>query len=111
MDANRPKGSFAAASWICAVDIARNAASDDAPTLAANLAPSSSACASGTGGSVGAISAPLSPIAPAMRFFESGDAICALTAIDPADSPAMVTFFGSPPKAAIFFWTHCSAAF
>ena len=32
-------------------------------------------------------SRPLSPIAPAIRPLESGDAISALTAIDPADSP------------------------
>lgn len=69
-----------------------------------------SAFASGTGGRVGAISAPLSPMAPAIRSFESGEAISALTAIDPADSPAIVTFRGSPPKAAMFFCTHCSAA-
>jgi hypothetical protein len=28
----------------------------------------------------------------------------------PADSPAMVTLFGSPPKALMFFFTHCSMA-
>ena len=41
---------------------------------------------------------------------ESGEAISALTEIDPADSPAMVTRLGSPPKAAMFFCTHRSAA-
>ena len=65
------------------------------PTVCGELdARLASASASGTGGSVGAISAPLSPIAPAIRPFDSGDAICALTEIDPADSPAIVTFFG-----------------
>ncbi len=53
---------------------------------------------------------PLSPIAPAIRFLESGEAISALTAIDPADSPATVTRFGSPPKAAIFDCTQRRAA-
>ena len=42
-------------------------------------------------------------MAPAIRSLESGEAICALTAIDPADSPAIVTRCGSPPKAAMFF--------
>jgi len=28
----------------------------------------------------------------------------------PADSPNTVTFFGSPPKAAMLFWIHLSAA-
>ena len=54
--------------------------------------------------------APLSPIAPAIRPLESGDAISALTEIDPADSPATVTRSGSPPKAAMFFCTHRRAA-
>ena len=44
---------------------------------------------------------PLSPIAPAIKFFERGDAINALTETEPADSPAMVIFLGSPPNAAI----------
>ena len=59
---------------------------------------------------VGSIIAPLSPIAPAIRPFDSGDAISALTEIDPADSPAIVTFFGSPPNAAMFARTQRSAA-
>ena len=33
-----------------------------------------------------------------------------LTEIEPADSPATVTRPGSPPKAAMFFRTHCRAA-
>ena len=32
----------------------------------------------------------------------SGDAMSALTANEPADSPKIVTFCGSPPKAAMF---------
>ena len=44
------------------------------------------------------------------QAFDSGDAICALTANEPADSPAIVTFFGSPPNAAMLSRTHCKAA-
>ena len=33
-----------------------------------------------------------------------------LTEPPPADSPKSVTFFGSPPKAAMFLCTHWSAA-
>ena len=54
--------------------------------------------------------APLSPIAPAMRSRAIGDAICALTANEPADSPAIVTCFGLPPKREMFACTHFSAA-
>ena len=72
--------------------------------------PVFSACASGTGENVGLIAAPLSPIAPAIRSFDSGDAISALTEIEPADSPAMVTLRGSPPKAEMFARTQASAA-
>ena len=43
---------------------------------------------------------PLSPIAPLSKSFAKGEAICALTEAEPADSPAIVTRFGSPPKAA-----------
>ena len=53
---------------------------------------------------------PLSPIA----FWKSprarGVAIWTLTEYEPADSPKIVTFEGSPPKAAMFRWTHRSAA-
>ena len=45
--------------------------------------------------------APLSPMALARRPLESGEAICALTEKDPADSPKTVTLAGSPPKAAM----------
>ena len=34
----------------------------------------------------------------------------ALTANEPADSPKIVTFCGSPPKAAMLSRTHLSAA-
>src|ERR1700731_1392343 len=47
---------------------------------------------------------PLSPIALAKRPRARGEAIWALTEMEPADSPKMVTLLGSPPKAAMFFW-------
>jgi hypothetical protein len=40
----------------------------------------------------------------------SGEAINALAACEPADSPAMVTLSGLPPKAVILRLTHFSAA-
>ena len=42
--------------------------------------------------------------------FDSGLAARKLTAPEPAEWPKMVTFFGSPPKAATFFCTHCNPA-
>ena len=33
-----------------------------------------------------------------------------VTEVPPADCPAIVTLSGSPPKAAMFCWTHSSAA-
>jgi hypothetical protein len=53
---------------------------------------------------------PLSPIALAKRPRARGEAIWALTEMEPADSPKMVTLSGSPPKAAMFFWTQARAA-
>ncbi len=44
------------------------------------------------------------------RPFDNGEAISMLTANEPADSPKIVTLPGSPPNAATFFCTHCSAA-
>ena len=75
--------------------------------------PSRIAIAGESAGSISVsalMASPLSPMAPAIRFLESGDAMSALTEIEPADSPAMVTRLGSPPKAAMFFCTHWSAA-
>jgi hypothetical protein len=43
--------------------------------------------------------------------FDNGETICADTAMEPADSPAMVTRFGSPPKASILACTQRRAAF
>ena len=43
---------------------------------------------------------------PAIRSFDRGDTTCALTEIEPADSPAIVTRFGSPPNAAMFWLTQ-----
>src|SRR5262245_43942390 len=90
--------------------MARRALRSAAETKDANAVPVASALSRDTGARVGLMSAPDSPIAPAMRFLERGDAICALTEVEPADSPAMVTRFGSPPNAAMFFCTHASAA-
>ena len=53
---------------------------------------------------------PLSEIAPWNNPFASGEAHSMLTAMPPADSPKMVTFCGLPPKAAMFFLTHCRPA-
>ena len=54
--------------------------------------------------------APLSPMALWKSPFASGEAMSALTANDPADSPKIVTFAGSPPNAAMLSLTHRSAA-
>jgi hypothetical protein len=94
--------------------LARRASSVAALTLAANFSPSASAEASdapprGGCGPAGK-AAPLSPIALWNRPLASGEAIRMLTENDPADSPKMVTLPGSPPNAAAFFCTHCSAA-
>ena len=53
---------------------------------------------------------PLDPIAWANKPWQSGEAIKEQTDIEPADSPTMVMRFGSPPKAAIFSFTHWIAA-
>ena len=97
---------MAAASSRSAAGIALSAASDAALTVAANAVPARSASCSGTGENVGLIAAPLADGAGDQPLLDSGDAICALTEIDPADSPAMVTFCGSPPKAAMLSRTH-----
>ncbi len=103
------KGCFDVASISLSVESARSAASDPAPMSAANFTPASSACTSGTARIVESTD-PLSPMAPAIRFLESGEAICALTDAEPADSPATVTRRGSPPKAAMLSRTQRSAA-
>ncbi len=54
--------------------------------------------------------APLSPMALLKRPLAMGEAICALTDCDPADSPKMVMFVGSPPKAAMLRRTQAMAA-
>ena len=41
--------------------------------------------------------------------FASGEIMSALTDPPPADSPKIVTFVGSPPKAAMLLCTHSSA--
>src|SRR6185437_16445939 len=106
---NRKCPNLPAASSNLSAGIDRRSASEAAPTLPAKATPLSSALLNGTGGNA-PIRLPLSPIAPAKRFLETGDAINADTEIDPADSPAMVTRLGSPPKAAILFCTQRNAA-
>ncbi len=53
---------------------------------------------------------PLCEIAPWNSPAASGDAASIETEIPPADSPKIVTLFGSPPKAAILSCTHCKPA-
>ena len=100
---------MAAASSTCSAVIARSAATEEASTLSANRAPSRSASARGWGVSV-PMSEPLSRMPPAIRSFDRGETTCPLTEIDPADSPAIVTRFGSPPNAAMFRLTQWSAS-
>ena len=52
----------------------------------------------------------LSAIAFANRPRAGGAAIRYMTLSPPADSPAMVTLEGSPPKALMLCWTHCRAS-
>jgi hypothetical protein len=54
--------------------------------------------------------APLSPITFWKSPRASGAAISALTENDPALSPKIVTFLGSPPKFAMFACTQRNAA-
>ena len=84
-----------------------------APSDSANVTPEASLAASVFGANAPLPllkNAPLSPMARWNRPCESGDAMSALTAKEPADSPKIVTLPGSPPNAAMFFFTHCSAA-
>ncbi len=106
----RPTCALFVASITCSEDIARSAESDAAPAPVAHCEPACSACASGTARRLPS-SAPLSPIAAEIRSRESGDAMWPLTESEPADSPAIVIFDGSPPNAAAFSRTHRSAAF
>ena len=61
------------------------------------------------------VSAPSRPPPDSMMAFwnrpgERGDDTSACTEAPPADSPKMVTFFGSPPNAAMFRCTHLRAS-
>ena len=80
-----------------------------APTAWANLTPFCSVSARVGVGMVVEKNAPLSPIARANSPLASGEAICALTENDPADSPAIVTCAGSPPNCAMLSRTHSTA--
>ena len=53
---------------------------------------------------------PLCEIAPWNRPLARGDAHSMLTAMPPADSPKIVTRFGSPPNAATLREIHCRPA-
>ena len=90
---------------------ARSPASVFAPTLRMKARPAASDLSSGAGARLGVANiAPLSPIALWKSPRASGEAMSALTAKEPADSPKIVTFLGSPPKAAMLSRTHSSAA-
>src|SRR5665213_658329 len=91
----------------------RNSAMDEAPALLAKASPPRSASARRFRFSPGKVvgrggpnEPPLSEIAPSKSPLASGDAHNMLTEMPPADSPKMVTLFGSPPNAAMFFFTH-----
>ena len=56
------------------------------------------------------IHAPLSLIARWNSPFATGDPARPPTMAAPADSPKIVTLFGSPPKAAMFVFTQRSTA-
>ena len=104
---NTPYFFDASKSW--SAGIALRSAKVFAPIVVPNSTPFFSASAKGTARKVPNIE-PLSPIAPAIKFFDKGEAIWALTETEPADSPAIVTFLGSPPKAAMFCCTQRNAA-
>jgi hypothetical protein len=53
---------------------------------------------------------PLSLIARWKSPRLAGETTCRQTSCEPADSPKIVTLFGSPPNAAMFLRTHSSAA-
>lgn len=81
-------------------------ASSVQPTACARSAPCCSDWAS-VGRS--ALHGPLSEIARWNSPWLPEEVRCAHTLTPPADSPKMVTFFGSPPKAATLSRTHSSA--
>src|ERR1035437_6356844 len=102
----RPTGSWSGATL-------RNSAMDEAPALLAKASPPRSASARRFKFSPGKVvgrggpsESPLCEIAPVKHPLACGDAHNMLTEIPPADSPKMVTLLGSPPNAAMFFFTH-----
>ena len=105
------KPSPGAAARMASAGGARSSASERAPTLRMKSRPAASASSSDASARLGdANIAPLSPMTRANSPLASGEAISALAACEPADSPAIVTLSGSPPKAAMLRLTHCSAA-
>src|ERR1700735_2925537 len=79
------------------------------PTAVATAAPCASPAAMVTAGEPFE-AAPLSMITCWKRPALFGDARCRNRLVPPADSPKTVTFLGSPPNPAQFFWTHWIAA-
>jgi hypothetical protein len=84
---------------ISSADFALRAANESAPSDVATLAPAFSMSANFA---MGAKFAPLSPMARWNSPLVSGDATRRFTLHDPADSPKIVTRFGSPPNCAMF---------
>jgi len=104
-------GPEAEAASMSSADSDRSSASEAAPALRMNSMPARSASSSDAGARLGVGNkAPLSPMARWNSPLASGDAMSALTASEPADSPAMVTWSGSPPNARMFRLTHPNAA-
>ena len=92
---------------------ARSSFSDPAPAVLAISAPETSASASermfspGDGDLLtGPNEPPLCEIAPWKSPLARGEAHSMLTAMPPADSPKIVTLFGSPPRAAMLRSIH-----
>jgi hypothetical protein len=105
------RGCFSAILSSFSAGMARNASIEFVPNAAwANFTPAASASVRDFGGMVALKKAPLSPMARWKRPCARGDAISALTENEPADSPKIVTLSGSPPKVAMLFLTHSSAA-
>src|SRR5262245_61684248 len=74
-------------------------------------APAITGCiALSTSASVVSYVPPLSTIAAANRPLDSGDATWISVSCAPADSPNNSTRSGAPPKSAMLFFTHVSAA-
>src|SRR5512139_4190151 len=80
------------------------------PREPANFRPEPYALSGVTGPSGVPTHPPLWEIALSNNPFAGGEINCMQTLLPPADSPKIVTFRGSPPKAPMFSRTHRSAA-